>query len=85
MAATSLEPIVVNFTGKTFDEEKKFVADIISIMLDLATQSLEWFILTMSLFVDQPVQTFVVNRICASLTGVKTDREIFKIIFGSEM
>ena len=89
MAATFPEPIVVDFTGKTFDEKKKFVIDIISIMCDLATQSLEWFTLTMSLFVDHSVQTFVetldFNRICVSLTGVKTDREIFKIIFEFEM
>ena len=43
----------------------------------------------MSLFVDHSVQTFVetldFNRICASLTGMKTDREIFKIIFEFEM
>ena len=75
--------------GKAFDEKKKFVIDIISIMCDLAAQSLEWFTLTMSLFVDHSVQTFVesldFNRICASLTGVKTDREIFKIIFEFEM
>lgn len=75
--------------GKAFDEKKKFVIDIISIMCDLAVQSLEWFTLTMSLFVDHSVQTFVesldFNRICASLTGVKTDREIFKIIFEFEM
>ena len=89
MSATFPEPIVVDFMGKAFDEKKKFVIDIISIMCDLAAQSLEWFTLTMSLFVDHSVQTFVesldFNRICASLTGVKTDREIFKIIFEFEM
>ena len=89
MSATFPEPIVVHFMGKAFDEKKKFVIDIISIMCDLAAQSLEWFTLTMSLFVDHSVQTFVesldFNRICASLTGVKTDREIFKIIFEFEM
>ena len=89
MAATFPEPIVVDFTGKTFDEKKKFVLDIISIMCDLAAQSLKWFTLTMSLFVNHSVQTFVetldFNGICASLTGVKTDREFFKIIFEFEM
>ena len=89
MAATFPEPIVVDFTGKTFDEKKKFVIDIISIMCDLAAQSLKWFTLTMSLFVNHSVQTFVetldFNGICASLTGVKTDREFFKIIFKFEM
>ena len=89
MAATFPEPIVVDFTGKTFDEKKKFVIDIISIMCDLAAQSLKWFTLTMSLFVNHLVQTFVetldFNGICASLTGVKTDREFFKIIFEFEM
>ena len=81
MAATFPEPIVVDFYGKTFDEKKKFVIDIISIMCDLAAQSLKWFTLTMSLFVNHSVQTFVetldFNGICASLTGVKTDREFF--------
>ena len=81
MAATFPEPIVVDFTGKTFDEKKKFVIDIISIMCDLAAQWLKWFTLTMSLFVNHSVQTFVetldFNGICASLTGVKTDREFF--------
>ena len=81
MAATFPEPIVVDFTGKTFDEKKKFVIDIISIMCDLAAQSLKWFTLTMSLFVNHSVQRFVetldFNGICASLTGVKTDREFF--------
>ena len=89
MAATFPEPIVVDFTGKAFDEKKKFVIDVISIMCDLAAQSLEWFTLTMSLFVDHSVHTFIENLdfnwIRASLTGVKTDREIFKIIFEFEM
>ena len=89
MAATFPEPIVVDFTEKTFDEKKKFVIDVISIMCDLAAQSLEWFTLTMSLFVDHLVHTFIgnldFNQICASLTSVKTDREIFKIIFEFEM
>ena len=89
MAATFPEPMVVDFTGKTFDEKKKFAIDVISIMCDLAAQSLEWFTLTMSLFVDHSVHTFIenldFNRICASLTGVKTDREIFKIMFEFEM
>ena len=89
MAVTFPEPIVVDFMGKTFDENKKFVIDVISIICDLAAQSLEWFTLTMSLFVDHSVHTFIenldFNRVCASLTGVKTDREIFKIIFEFEM
>ena len=89
MAATFPEPKVVDFTGKTFDEKKKFAIDVISIMCDLAAQSLEWFTLTMSLFVDHSVHSFIenldFNRICASLTSVKTDREIFKITFEFEM
>ena len=89
MAATFPEPKVVDFTGKTFDEKKKIVIDVISIMCDLATQLLEWFTLTMYLFVDHSVHTFIenldFNRICASLTGVKTDREIFKIFLEFEM
>ena len=89
MATTVPEPIVVDFTGKTFDEKKKFVIDIISIMCDLAAQSLEWFTLTMSLFVDHSLHTFVetldFNRTCASLNRVKTNREIFKTIFEFEM
>ena len=89
MAATFPEPMVVDFMGKTFDEKKKFAIDVISIMCDLAAQSLEWFTLTMSLFVDHSVHSFIenldFNRICASLTSVKTDREIFKITFEFEM
>ena len=89
MAATVPEPIVVDFMGKTFDEKKKFVIGIISIMCDLAAQSLEWFTLTMSLFVDHSLHTFVetldFNRTCASLNRVKTNREIFKTIFEFEM
>ena len=89
MAATFPEPKVVDFTGKTFDEKKKIVIDVISIMCDLATQLLEWFTLTMYLFVDHSVHTFIenldFNRICASLTGVKTDREIFKMFLEFEM
>ena len=81
--------MVVDFMGKTFDEKKKFAIDVISIMCDLAAQSLEWFTLTMSLFVDHSVHSFIenldFNRICASLTSVKTDREIFKITFEFEM
>ena len=61
MAATFPEPIVVDFIGKTFHEKKKFAIDVISIMCDLAAQSLEWFTLTMSLFVDHSVHTFIEN------------------------
>ena len=84
MSAPFPEPIVVDFT------EKKKICDRHNLYnVRLAAQSLEWFTLTMSLFVDHSVQTFVesldFNRICASLTGVKTDREILKIIFEFEM
>ena len=59
MAAIFPEPIVVDFMGKTFDEKKKFVIDVISITCDLAAQLLELFTLTMSLFVDHSVLSWL--------------------------
>lgn len=57
---------------------------------DLSATALDWSTSTMPLFVNPQmvltcVRTLNFNRICASLTGVKTGEEIFKIIFGCDM
>ena len=89
MAASIEEPPSVDFTGKTFDEKKKMMVDIIFKMCnykDLSATSLDWSTTDHPLFVNpQMVLSFVrklnFDRICAALDGVKTGDEIFKIIF----
>ena len=83
------EPQSIDFTGKSFDEKKKIVIDLIFKMCNYTNMSataLDWSTSTMPLFVNlQMVLSFVqklnFDRICAVLTGVKTSDEIFKIIF----
>ena len=89
MAASIEELSSIDFTGKTFDEKKKMVVDIVYKMCnynDLSAASLDWSIPNHPLFVNpQMVLSFVrklnFDRICADLDGVKTGDEIFKIIF----
>ena len=69
MAASIEDPSSIDFNNKTFDEKKKIVVDIIFKMCNYTDLSALW----------------IHNKICASLTGVKTGEEIFKIIFGCDM
>ena len=85
MVASIEEPHSIDFTGKTYDQKKKIVIDLIFKMCnytDLSATALDWSTSTMPLFVNlQMVLTFVqklnFDKICAALTG----DEIFKIIF----
>ena len=83
------EPQSIDFTGKSFDEKKKIVIDLIFKMCnytDMSATALDWSTSTMPLFVNpQMVLSFVrrlnFNRIFVKLNGVKTGEEIFRIIF----
>ena len=85
MVASIEEPHSIDFTGKTYDQKKKIVIDLIFKMCnytDLSATALDWSTSTMPLFVNlQMVLSFVqklnFDKICAALTG----DEIFKIIF----
>ena len=85
MVASIEEPHSIDFTGKTYDQKKKIVIDLIFKMCnytDLSATALDWSTSTMPLFVNlQIVLSFVqklnFDKICAALTG----DEIFKIIF----
>ena len=89
MAASIEEPQSIDLTGKTYDQKKKIVIDLIFKMCnytDLSATALDWSTSTMPLFVNPQmvlwfVQKLNFDRICAALNSVKTGDEIFKIIF----
>ena len=89
MVASIEEPHSIDFTGKTYDQKKKIVIDLIFKMCnytDLSATALDWSTSTMPLFVNPQmvlwfVQKLNFDRICAALNSVKTGDEIFKIIF----